>query len=454
VSVVQLHLVVQYHDGRREERDLGDGTWSIGRARDNWLCPLDTALSRQHVRLEVKEGSVWLEALPTANGTRVNGRLVEGRHQLRIGDEIFAGRTLLQVQAGPRQDQRRQQATVDLGDELADSGQRLVAVSPRMCELLEQCKRLAASDLPVLITGESGTGKEVLAQHLHQLSPRRDGPFEIVNCPALPASLVEPELFGVEHGVATGVSRRPGRLEQADGGTLMLDEIGDLAAEAQAKLLRFLQDQTIERVGGRKPLQLDVRVIAATNRDPEEAIASGALRSDLYFRIAALHIEIPPLRERPEDIPALVDYFLQRQQASHMELDPQARQQLLAYQFAGNVRELEAIVARAALLARNSLITVDDLGLRTGAEPAGDTVTIAGTAQELLAALVREEIDFWEGVYRPFQARELPRAVVKELVARGLERSGGTVKALAALLHTEDRYRKLLDFLRNNRLMP
>jgi transcriptional regulator with PAS, ATPase and Fis domain len=211
----------------------------------------------------------------------------------------------------------------------------------------------------------------------------------------------------------------------------MLDEIGDLAAEAQAKLLRFLQDQTIERVGGRKPLQLDVRIIAATNRNPEEAIASGALRSDLYFRIAALHIEIPPLRERPEDVPALVDHFLKRQQASHLELDPKARQQLLAYPFAGNVRELEAIVARAVLLARDGRIRVEDLGLRTGTEPAGDAASVSDTAQQLLAALVSGEIDFWEAIYRPFQARELPRAVLKELVARGLEQSGGKVKSLA-----------------------
>jgi len=185
----------------------------------------------------------------------------------------------------------------------------------------------------------------------------------VLNCPALPSSLADSELFGVEAGVATGVTPRPGRLEQADGGTLLLDEVADLAPEAQAKLLRFLQDGSLERVGGREALRVDVRVLAATNRTVDPLPSS--FRSDLFYRIAALRLHIPPLRERPDDVVPLVEHFLGRAGAGQLTLDPGAHSALVVYAFPGNVRELQAVVDRAALLAGGTRITVEHLGLPT-----------------------------------------------------------------------------------------
>ncbi len=441
-----LRLRVVHHDGVVEERALEDGSLGVGRAADNWLAPLDQALSRRHARLEVVAGAVWVEPLPTPNGTRVNGELIAGRRRLAPGDRVLLGRTVLELALpGPAAVDGREQPTVELEAEAAAP----VAISPAMRAVLANAGRFAASPLPVLLTGESGTGKEVVARFIHASSPRRDRPFVVLNCPALPSGLEESELFGVEAGVATGVSARRGRLELADRGTLLLDEVADLSAEAQAKLLRFLQDGSCERVGGRKPLRLDVRVLAATNRPLEPLPAR--FRADLYYRLAALRLHLPPLRERREDVLPLVERTLRRLGAPHLRLEAPAREELLGYPFPGNVRELEAIVGRAALLAEGGAIRLEHLGLSAAAAEAEGP---GERADRLLAALERGEVDFWQAVYRPFAARELPRALVQELVALGLARGDGSVRALAATFGVGDRYRKLLDFLRNNRLLP
>jgi DNA-binding NtrC family response regulator len=217
--------------------------------------------------------------------------------------------------------------------------------------------RVAASDATVLVRGESGTGKELVARAIHEASPRLDGPFISVNCAALPASLLESELFGFERGAFTGAhARRKGLIESAEGGTLFLDEIGDMALEAQSRLLRVLQERELTRVGGREPVRVDVRVIAATHRDLDALAAGGQFRADLLYRLAVVPIRLPPLRERAGDIPGLIEHFLQkhapRQGPAAPRPDAEVLRRATAYPWPGNVRELENFVVRALVLGR------------------------------------------------------------------------------------------------------
>jgi DNA-binding NtrC family response regulator len=448
----RLFLVVLHHDGSEELRDLADGTWEIGRAPGMWLGPLDPSLSRLHARLTVLGRDVVLEALPTRNGTRVNGEPLEGARPLRPGDEVLAGRTLLRLGEGTAAlEKLRQQRTLELRDVRAEER---VAASAAMKDVLEKARRLARTPLSVLVLGETGTGKEVVARLLHEASPRSGGPFVVVNCPALPPGLVESELFGVEGGVATGVTAREGLLEKADGGTLFLDEVGDLPLEVQPKLLRFLQEKTVQRVGGRKAAILDVRVVSATHHDLRQAVDAGRFRQDLFFRLSGATILVPPLRERPDDVLPLAEAAVARV-APHVRLSEAARAKLRGHAWPGNVRELLAVVERAAHLADGCEIGTADLGL-----PAGDpgTVTAAGGGAPdgvaLLERVVSGTADFWVDVYEPYRRRELPKAELRGLVEAGLSRGGGGVVELAQLLRCEDRYRKLLDFLRNASVLP
>jgi DNA-binding NtrC family response regulator len=442
---------ILHHDGREEVRQLPLGRLLIGRDQECWLCPLDPALSRQHAALEVSAEGVLLECLPSRNQTRVNGEPRGGAVALVAGDEVLAGRTLFRLRLGDAGSSRqRRQATVDLQAVAPDRFGRPLGSAPAFVAVLERAEKVATSALPVLITGESGTGKELLARHMHELSPRRDGPFVVLNCPALAPGLVESELFGVEAGVATGVTARSGLLVEADGGTIFLDEIGDLPRDAQAKLLRFLQELAVVPVGGRKPIKVDTRILAATNRDLQPALAEGSFRPDLYYRLAGVTLHLPPLRERRTDIPLLARAFLTRI-APGSTLSEDAMVVLESYHFPGNVRELEAVIARASCLASGGEIEPGDLGLPTDAAAAPAHVADAATiAERLERQLAGGELELWSAVYAPFQRRELPRAVVKELVSRGLAATGGSIRQLAERWHTGERYRKLLDFLRNN----
>jgi DNA-binding NtrC family response regulator len=217
----------------------------------------------------------------------------------------------------------------------------------------------------VLITGENGTGKELSARAMHYMSPRRNKPFVAVNCAALPEALVESELFGIEKGVATGVERRVGRIESANGGTLFLDEIGDLSLTAQAKLLRVLQEREVEWVGGRRPVPVDIRLVAATNKDLKEEIHQNKFRQDLYFRLNVIHLRMPPLREMRADIPFLATHFLRRYgKEMGREIhgfSQEALKVLTAYNWPGNIRELENEVKRSLVLATGKEIDVKDL---------------------------------------------------------------------------------------------
>jgi transcriptional regulator with PAS, ATPase and Fis domain len=244
----------------------------------------------------------------------------------------------------------------------------MVGNSPAMLEVFEQIRRFAACDVPVLITGESGTGKELVARAIHDRSRRSSGPYVALNCAAVPPTLIASELFGYEKGAFTGAAaRKHGHIEHAHRGTLFLDEIGDMPIDLQGLLLRFLQEGEILRVGGRQPIKVDVRVVAATNIRLREAIAAGKLREDLYYRLNVLTIHLPPLRERDGDVEVLATYFL-REIARELgrELSgftPAAMAAMLSYPWPGNVRELIATMRRAVVLANGPLIELVDLRL-------------------------------------------------------------------------------------------
>jgi len=266
------------------------------------------------------------------------------------------------------------------------STEAIVGTHPRVRAIVQLIEEIRDTSVNVLVTGETGTGKELIARAIHGSSPRAGGPFVALNCAALPAELVESELFGIESGVATGVQARAGKFEQAEGGTLFLDEIGDLPAAAQAKILRALQERIVERVGGRNPVPVDVRVVAATNRD----LGGGDFRADLYYRLKVVHIETPALREIPEDIPLLAGRLLARKCADlgrePKRLAPDAVRRLRAHAWPGNVRELENEMTRLAAAVRRDEIRAEDLSLPEG--PGGP-----GTLKDAVAALERRMID-------------------------------------------------------------
>lgn len=256
-----------------------------------------------------------------------------------------------------------------LRQEIATKGVTSDAIrykSQKMAGLINLAGRIAPSEATVLIQGETGTGKELLARLIHSLSSRADRPLVTVNCAAIPDTLIESELFGHEKGAFTGaVQRRIGRFEQADGGTLFLDEIGELSPLVQVKLLRFLQERELQRVGGERTLKADVRIMSATHQDLEARVKDRSFREDLFYRINVVTMKIPPLRERREDIPALIDHFIKRFSRNNRKriegVTREARNLLIRYDYPGNVRELENIIERAIVISRGSLLTLEDL---------------------------------------------------------------------------------------------
>jgi two-component system NtrC family response regulator len=275
----------------------------------------------------------------------------------------------------------------------------------RMAEAINTAARAASSRATILVRGESGTGKELLARAIHYASPRGKNPLVAVNVAALPETLLESELFGHDRGAFTGADREHrGRFELADGGTLFLDEIGDLPRSTQVKLLRVLQEQAFERLGGSRTIRVDVRVIAATNRDLDAMVRSGEFREDLYYRLNVVSIDIPPLRDRREDIPLLVDAFLKRFTAESVSratgVSREAMDLLLKHPYPGNVRELENLVHRAVVLARGPLITTADLPLHLqemkSEEPSAGS--FVERVAEFERALIVEALDQASGV--------------------------------------------------------
>ena len=238
----------------------------------------------------------------------------------------------------------------------------MIGQSALMQDLRARIDRVASTHFTVLIEGESGAGKELVAREIHQVSPWRAGPFVPVNCAALVESLLEAELFGIEERAATGVRGRRGKFELADHGTLFLDEVADLSPAAQAKLLRVLQDFSIERVGGTTAHRVDTRVVAATNRSLQSLVEAGKFRADLYYRISGVEVTVPPLRDRPQDVPLLVEHFAGRyRRTRHLPIDPAVLQALAAYSWPGNVRQLARVIERALALSPGPTMTAEDL---------------------------------------------------------------------------------------------
>ncbi len=275
--------------------------------------------------------------------------------------------------------------------------------SQKMAELVHLAGRIASSQATVLIQGETGTGKELMARLVHQLSPRANRPLVVVNCAAIPETLLESELFGHEKGAFTGaVQRRIGRFEQADGGTLFLDEIGELTLPVQVKLLRFLQEREFQRVGGERTLKADVRIISATHQDLESGVKQGLFREDLFYRIHVVTLKIPPLRERREDIPALLELFIEKYSRENQKtiegVSREARDQLMRYDYPGNVRELENIIERAVVISQDPLISTRDLpfqdclGMKNSGE-ADQSGSLQEAMEDLERRMIREALE-------------------------------------------------------------
>ena len=272
-----------------------------------------------------------------------------------------------------------------------------VAESAAMTTTLDLARRVACTDASVMLTGESGVGKEVLARYIHHHGKRAQGPFVAVNCAAIPESLLEATLFGHEKGAFTGATQAsPGKFEQAQGGTLLLDEVTEMAAALQAKLLRVLQERELERVGGRRSIRLDLRVIATSNRNLQEAVSSGRLREDLFYRLNVFPIHIPPLRERRSDIPVLAARFLRHhRQCLGISASPclshAAQDALLAWRWPGNVRELENCLQRAVIMANGREITAAHLGIETSSPELGPVTDDGTTVGALEDARLQSE---------------------------------------------------------------
>jgi DNA-binding NtrC family response regulator len=298
------------------------------------------------------------------------------------------------------------------------SYENLIGSGTAMRRVFETIQKVAETDLSVLIRGESGTGKELVAQALHNRSSRRNRPFITVNCAAISRELVESELFGHEKGSFTGAdSRRMGRFEAADGGTIFLDEIGDMALETQAKVLRVLQERKLERVGSTQSIEVDVRVISATHRDLEKEVAADEFREDLYYRLKVVEIELPPLRDRTEDIPALAHRFLgqvaERLGREPKPLSPEALARLTRHAWPGNVRELRNVLEQAAVLASGEVIEVADLHL-----PGGSTVSDA-------------EPDMGDGVSFGDAKKQTVESFERSFLLRALRENDGNVSRTA-----------------------
>ena len=307
-----------------------------------------------------------------------------------------------------------------LTEETGSRYRLIIGQSRKMSEAVETARKAAASNATVLLLGESGTGKEVFARAIHNWSRRIHQPFVAINCVGLSKELLESELFGHEKGAFTGADQlKKGKMELGNGGTVFLDEIGDVSQDLQTKLLRFLQEREFDRIGGRAPIRVDVRIVAATNRDLESAVAQGRFREDLYYRLNVIPITLPPLRERVEDIPVLGEYFMRRyaseSKKEFLEIDAESMEKLLAYNWPGNVRELANTIERAVVLGRGSAISLKDLSNR---------ITSVGTPAAAKANSYREAID----------------ATRRDLVSRALEQTNGNRTAAAKALGLHEKY--------------
>lgn len=404
---------------------------TIGRAPTNTVVIHDERASRFHAEIFSTSRGWMVRDLQSRNSTLVNGQAISADHLLGSGDTIAIGHATLVYAEGetPTAQTVSAERPAPVAAPVAAAARRPAAVGSAMVgrsaaiqAIREQIEQVAATKATVLVRGESGTGKELVGRAIHDASDRRGGPFVCLNCAALSETLLESELFGHEKGAFTGATdRKIGKFEAAHGGTLVLDEIGEMSAAIQATFLRVLEGHPFERVGGSTRVQVDVRVVAATNRDLEAAVTGGSFRRDLYFRLKVVEILVPPLRRRPEDISVLATHFLERFAAETGRrlrgFTPAAIEALEAYHWPGNIRELRNCVERGVVLARREWIDVDDVAL-TQLAVAGDTGKVAAQPA---------------GPFTPMSIDEMER----RHVLATLEAVGGNKTKAAAILGIE-----------------
>ncbi len=359
LKVARLKLKVTPQGEAANLLSFSQGVVRTGKDPSNHLVLEDAAVSRFHCLFLFRQGSFYVQDLRSSNGTVLNGHSVtEGA--LRPGDKLVLGRTLVEI----LKTECRNAIEAREGKEFRG----MIAADKEMRSIFSLIERVAPTDAVISITGESGTGKELVARALHDLSHRNKGPFVAVNCTAINPNLVESELFGHERGSFTGADRRhAGAIEQARGGTIFLDEIGDMPEKLQPVLLRFLENGTYRRVGGLLEEKSDVRVITATNKDLKELVAKGQFREDLYYRLNVISIRLPPLRERPGDIDLLAKHLLKKlvKGERRLSLGEEAVRKLRRYGWPGNIRELRNTIQRVVALTpgHQEIILPQDLDL-------------------------------------------------------------------------------------------
>ncbi len=407
---------------------------TVGRSLICDLVLSDTSVSGMHFEIQALERGFLLRDLESTNGTFC-GEIAVREVWIRHGQTVRIGQTTLRFEP--------LEGTVDINASARDSFYDLVGKSVRMREIFHLLERVAPTELTVLVRGETGTGKELVARALHHAGKRRAAPLVVQDCSAIAKELIESTLFGHERGSFTGANdRRTGCFEQADTGTIFLDEVGELDLSLQPKLLRVLETRNIKRVGGGKEIPVDVRVVAATNRDLRKMVSQGSFREDLYYRLSVVTVELPALRERPEDIPLLVEGFLAQaaqrrfpEENKRFEVTTEAMSRLCAYGWPGNIRELKNTVERAAQLAERLTLDVPDL-LPSSQRSLPEGVSASSAARFVEEGLPFKEakqriLDQFEGAYlkclldknagnvtRSAQAAGLTRYHLRELAKR------------------------------------
>ena len=366
---------LSFTDGKGSHRVPLIGRAVLGSSGGVDIAIADPAVSRLHAELEVREDGVWVRDLGSRNGTFVEGVCV-GSARIAPGASLRVGSTLLTLGAHSASMPVELWPTPSFGP--------LVGRSVAMRELFVQLSRCAASSATVLLQGETGTGKDLVARALHEASPRAAQPFSVVDCAGLPEHLLEAELFGHAKGAFTGaVEARAGIIEESDGGTVFLDEVGELGLAMQPKLLRMLETRSVRRVGGASGYQtVDVRFISATHRDLREMVNTGAFREDLYFRLAVLPLTVPPLRARREDVPLLAAHFLHQGGGSAAALSGALLDELATRPWLGNVRELRNFIERAVALGPEQALSSLPASKHLARSPAAPSVEIKGTLKE------------------------------------------------------------------------
>jgi DNA-binding NtrC family response regulator len=394
LKVSKCKLTISAGPGQGKEYICDNERLRAGTHPSNDVVLEDRTVSREHIEIAHTDKGFLLIDLASTNGTLLDGRRVE-RAYLRTGSQIRIGNTTLTF--APIDEE------IVLEPEREAQLSGMIGHSVRMRQIFGLIKKIAPMNVPVVIQGETGTGKELAARAIHEYSPRRRGPFLVLDCGAIPPNLIESEFFGHEKGSFTGAtSARPGAFERAHGGTIFLDEMGELRLDLQPKLLRVLENREVRRVGGNDVIQVDVRVIAATNRDLPKEVAAGNFREDLYFRLSVINIQLPSLRERREDIPHLARAMLAAPEvvAKHglLRIGPAAMNVLMAYAWPGNVRELTNVISHVLTFSEGEEILPEHLPARLrgqetqGPLPFNEHLSFKEAKEQLLDSFEREYV--------------------------------------------------------------